>query len=309
MTGGPQIYDVAVSFAGEQRALVEPVVHACQALGLKVFYDKDHTVEFWGRNFIIGMRAIYGGTRARYVAPFLSKEYLASAYPMDEFTTAMRRAIEISADSYLLPIIVGSVQVPPELLNPAIGYLRLEDHTPDGLARIIADRVGSGLERHQEPRQVMDVVDDTFGVRLPRLPTTDFSPYETLEEALARVGARFQSAADALTAFGVRCLVRVSGTAVDVRVERQGRPVCGLRLYFGDAMGGDRLLVAFQWPLISGSGYNGWVTARWDPDAGRPGLQFTDLGLIASPLSMVTADELFHRLWNKIVDHLESVSG
>ena len=221
----------------------------------------------------------------------------------------MRRAIETSADSYLLPIIVGSVQVPPELLNPAIAYLRLEDHTPGRLAQIIATRVGAARERHQEPREVIGVVDDTFGVRLPRLPTTDFSPYETLEDALARVGQLFQSAADKLTPFGVRCLVRVSGTAVDVRVERQGRPVCGLRLYFADAIAGNQLLMAFQWPLISGNGYNGWVTAQWDTDAARPGLQFTDLGLVAGPPSLVTADELFHRLWEKIVDHLESVRG
>lgn len=303
------MYDVAFSFAGAQRSLVVPVVRACQALGLKVFYDKDNTVEFWGRNFITGMRTIYGGTKARYVAPFLSKEYLASAYPMDEFNTAMRRAIEISADSYLLPIIVGSVHVPPELLNPAVGYLRLEDHTPGQLAKIIAERVGAARERRQEPRVVMDVVHDTFGVRLPRLPTTDFSSYETLEDALARVGALFQTSANKLTPFGVRCLVRVSGTAVDVRVERQGRPVCGLRLYFADAIAENRLLMAFQWPLISGNGYNGWVTAQWDTDTGRPGLEFTDSGSVASSPSMVTADELFHHLWGKVIDHLESVRG
>lgn len=138
-----QIYDIAVSFAGAQRALVEPVVRACQALGLKVFYDKDSTVEFWGRNFITGMRGIYGGAKTRYVLAFLSKEYLASAYPMDEFHTAMPRAIEISADSYLLPIVVGSVEVPAELLNPAIGYLRLEDYTAGELAQIIDARVGA----------------------------------------------------------------------------------------------------------------------------------------------------------------------
>lgn len=307
MTESTEIYDVAVSFAGAQRALVEPVVRACEALGLNVFYDQDKTVELWGHNFITSMRAIYGGKKARYVAPFLSKEYLASAYPMDEFTTAMRRAIELSADSYLLPIIVESVEVPPELLDPAISYLRLEEYTPDQLAQIIADRVGAARERHQQPREVMSVVDDAFGVRLPRLPTTDFSPSETLEEALARVGALFQNAADQLIPFGVRCLVRVSGTAVDVRVEQQNDSVCGLRLYFADDIPAKQLLMAFAWPLIRGNGYNGTVTAQWDTEARRPGLEFTDFALGASSSPLMTADELFHRLWGKIVDHLESV--
>ncbi|GIJ35074.1 toll/interleukin-1 receptor domain-containing protein [Micromonospora sediminimaris] len=141
MTNNAEVYDIAVSFAGAQRDQVEAIVRACQALGLNVFYDKDKTVEFWGRNFITGMRTVYGAT-TRYVVPFLSREYLASAYPMDEYQTALVRAIEISADSYLLPILVGPVEVPAELLSPAIGYLRLEDYEPARLAQIIADRVG-----------------------------------------------------------------------------------------------------------------------------------------------------------------------
>lgn len=307
MTGSVQIYDIAVSFAGAQRALVEPVVRACQVLGIKTFYDKDNTVEFWGRNFITGMRAIYGGTRARYFVPFLSNEYLASAYPMDEFTTAMRRAIEVSADNYILPIVVGPVEVPAELLNPAIGILRLEDYSTDELARIIADRVCVARERRQEPREVTGVVDQTFGVRLPRLPTADFAPYEILETALAYVGSLFQREADKLTPFGVTCLVRVSSTALDVRVDRQGRPVCGLRLYFTDTFRDDRLLMAFQWPRITGDSFNGWVTAEWDADRGTPALQVTDMALGATTPTMATADELFHLLWGKIIDHLEHV--
>jgi hypothetical protein len=301
-----QIYDIAVSFAGAQRALVEPIVRACQALGLTVFYDKDKTVEFWGRNFITGMREVYGGAKTRYVVPFLSEEYLASGYPMDEFNTAMRRAIELGVDGYLLPIVVGSVKVPAELLDPAIGYLLLEAFTADELAQLIADRVGAARERHQQPREVAGVVDEAFGVRLPRLPRTDFSQYETLEAALARVGVLFQSASDKLTPFGFRCLVRASDTAVDVRVEGHGQPVCVLRLYFADTRGGDELRMAFGWPRISGKAFNGRVTATWDADAGRPGLQFTDLGRSATA-ALITADELFHLLWGKIVDHLDNV--
>jgi hypothetical protein len=125
-----------------------------------------------------------------------------------------------------------------------------------------------------------------------------------LETTLARVGSLFQREADKLTPFGVQCLVRVSGTALDVRVNRQGQPVCSLRLYFTDTLRDDRLLMAFQWPRITGDAFNGWVTAQWDAGAGRPGLQFTDLGLAATGSSVITADELFHLLWGKIINHL-----
>jgi hypothetical protein len=128
---------------------------------VKVFYDKDSTVEFWGRNFISGMRSVYGGERTRYFVPFLSKEYLVSAYPMDEFDTAMVRAIEVGVDSYLLPIVLGPVEVPAHLLSPVIGYFRLEEYSVDQLSRIIADRVGAARERQREPREVSGVAGET----------------------------------------------------------------------------------------------------------------------------------------------------
>ena len=132
-------------------------------------------------------------------------------------------------------------------------------------------------------------------------------PRSAESQALARVSTLFQREADTLTPFGARCLVRASGTALDVRVDRQGQPVCGLRLYFSDTFRDDRLLMAFQWPRVTGNSYNGWVTAQWDGDAARPVLQFTDMALGTATPAMVTADELFHLLWGKVIDHLEHV--
>ncbi len=295
-----------MSFAGAQRGLVEPVVRACEALGVKVFYDRDRTVEFWGRDFIHAMRAIYGGARTRFFVPFLSEQYLASAYPMDEFNTALRRAIEVGDDNYMLPILVGSVDVPAELLNPAIGFLRLEDYSVGQLAGIIAERVGIARDRRREPREVSRVVHESFAVRLPKLPTVDFSPRETLALALARVCELFKQAAPELSPFGLRCVVRMSDSAVDVRVERRGDPVCALRLRFDESsFGGDRLVVAFAWPRIIGDGFNGWVTAEWDPDSAQPKLRYVELSRGRD--SLVAAEELFHLLWANVVEHLENV--
>lgn len=301
---GAPTYDIAVSFAGAQRGLVEPVVRACEARGVRVFYDKDSTVEFWGRNFVYGMRVIYGGARARYFVPFLSKEYLASAYPMDEFNTAMTRAIEVGVDTYILPILVGSVEVPAELLSPSIGFLRLDDYAVDQLAQIVADRVEVAHQQHQEPRRISGVIGEAFQVRLPRRPPVRFSTYETLAGVLARVGRHFQRAAGELAPFGVRCSVRVADSAVTVRVERQGNPVCGLQLRFDNTCQDDRLVMAFAWPQISGDAANGWVTAEWDAGSGGPRLSFFDLGRQSG--TTVTTDQLFHLFWGKIIEHLES---
>lgn len=138
---GAEVYDVAVSFAGAQREYVERVVRACEALGLRVFYDQDNTVHFWGRNLIYEMRTIYGGNQARYMVPFISAEYLAGAYPMDEFDFSTSQSLERRDDGYILPILIGQVEIPERFLNPAIGYLRADAYTIEDLADVIAYRV------------------------------------------------------------------------------------------------------------------------------------------------------------------------
>lgn len=141
MEAHPHTFDVAVSFAGEQRAYVEQFVRACEALGLTVLYDRDRTLELWGHNLIYEFRRWYGGTGPRYFVPFISAEYLAKPYPKDEFAAAAEQSFQRN-DLYILPVIVGDVQVPPELLSPAVAYLRADDFDPAQLAEQMARKLG-----------------------------------------------------------------------------------------------------------------------------------------------------------------------
>lgn len=144
-----QDYDIAVSFAAEQRDYVERTVTAAQAMMLKVFYDRDMSNMWWGRNFIVEQRKVYK-QRALHFVPFISTEYLARPYPRDEFFYAMLRIVE-GEGRYILPVLVGEVVVPPELLHPYIGYLRAEEHTPEQLAAhmkvVVADSRSRSPER------------------------------------------------------------------------------------------------------------------------------------------------------------------
>ncbi len=132
-------YDVAVSFAGEQRGYVESTVSAARALGLRVFYDRDMAYRWWGRNFVLEQRRVYSGSALRFV-PFISAEYLGRPYSRDEFSYAMLRSVTVG-DDYVLPVLFGEVCVPAELLHPHIGYLRAEDHSPRQLALLIRAKV------------------------------------------------------------------------------------------------------------------------------------------------------------------------
>ncbi|MFD6608670.1 TIR domain-containing protein [Micromonospora chalcea] len=288
-------YDVAVSFAGEQRAYAERFVRACEGLGLKVFYDRNMTTELWGRNLILEFRKTYGGAQPRFFVPFISNEYLVKPYPKDEFNAALEQAQQ-RPDVYILPVLVGDVSVPRELLGPAIAYLQADDHSPAELA----DRLAAKLKETR--------ANASAPLRAPRLAPTSFAPRAMLESALDTVESRFRrSAAATLEPFGYSCEVGRDELGVDIRVTRAGEPACSLSLWFdvnGVFRDRDRLSMSFGWPSGTRHGVNGWVSAVWDRQAGLPKVQVTDLSLGGNE-QVLPVDEFVEALWGKIIDYLE----
>ncbi|MDB5412571.1 MAG: hypothetical protein JWR10_906 [Rubritepida sp.] len=80
-------YDVALSFAGEQREFVENVFKNLKERGLKVFYDEDPSVQAQhiGERFSIVSQIIYG-SGADNVIMFISKEYVTKPWTVLEST-------------------------------------------------------------------------------------------------------------------------------------------------------------------------------------------------------------------------------
>ncbi|WP_439378937.1 TIR domain-containing protein [Amycolatopsis lexingtonensis] len=301
-------YDLAVSFSGQDRNYVERVVRACQAQGLTVFYDQDETVRLWGRNGISEFRRIYGGVAARFVVPFFSRAYLAGGYPMDELTAATVADVE-RGGGYILPVMLDSVKVPREMLSPDVIYISAADKTQEQLVGLIVEKVAQARREHQEPRDVIGVVTGAVKGRLPRLKPTSFNPVSTLGDALTRVGILFEQNSGQLEQFGLTCSVRRRDESVDVQVAESGRPVCELRLQHGnDLLSQGKLILSFAWPRITGGGANGFVAAKWDAEAMQAKLELDDFslgGFGRERPGLLTADELFEALWNKVVDFLE----
>ena len=188
-----ETYDIAVSFAGEHRDYVEQTVEACRELHLRVFYDRNMNNEWWGKNFIREQRKVYG-SQTRYFVPFISSEYLAKPIPMDEFSAAMMTAVK-QGDGYVLPVLIGDVHVPPDLLHPHIHYLRAKDYTPGQLATQLQAKVGQAEASGQDVRKIISVVQEAMALRLPKVVPAEFSKYEELELVFAYLGEQFTAAA------------------------------------------------------------------------------------------------------------------
>lgn len=132
-------YDVAVSFAGEDRGLVEAVVTQLKRSGVKVFYDVDLAVDMWGNDLIEYFDRIYR-TESRYVIIFVSRHYKTKMWPRHERRSALARGLEQS-EPYVLPIRIDDTVL--DGLRPTVGYLDARQMAPADIAAAVSAKLST----------------------------------------------------------------------------------------------------------------------------------------------------------------------
>lgn len=131
-------YDVALSFAGEDRRYVEMVADCLKARGVKVFYDKFEVTNLWGRNLQEHFSEVFGGG-AKCVVMFVSADYRDKMWPKLERRAALAEAMK-SDGIYVLPARFDGTDLPG--LPHTVGYLDLRSISPTELSIRICEKLG-----------------------------------------------------------------------------------------------------------------------------------------------------------------------
>jgi len=131
-------YEVVLSFAGEERDYVEKVAKYLKDKGVKIFYDKYEEVTLWGKELTEHLDKVYRGS-ARYCIIFISKNYKDKVWPTHERRSAFVRALH-EKEEYILPARFDSTDIPG--LRPSIGYISLENKSPQEFAILILKKLG-----------------------------------------------------------------------------------------------------------------------------------------------------------------------
>jgi DNA-binding response OmpR family regulator len=130
-------YDIALSFAGEDRDYVERVATLLREVSINVFYDKFETANLWGRNLADHLGEIYG-KRSRFVVMFISKYCPTKSWPTHERQNAQARAIQENK-VVLLPVRFDDTEIPG--LPSTTGYIDLRQTTPKELVKLIQEKL------------------------------------------------------------------------------------------------------------------------------------------------------------------------
>ena len=132
-------YDVAVSFAGEDRALVEEFVSILVSNHVSVFYDSWERAELWGKDLYQYLDTIYSQA-ARYCIIFVSSNYVKKAWTRHELRSAQARAFQQNSE-YILPIKLDDTELPG--LPGTIAYIDARHIKIDEVARLLLEKLSA----------------------------------------------------------------------------------------------------------------------------------------------------------------------
>lgn len=137
-------YDIALSFAGEDREIAKKIHEKLSAMEIKVFYDEVYQAELWGKNLPDEFQQRYG-PKTRFVLPLISRHYAVKDWTDFEFTIAREEARHRSQE-FILPVRLDNT--PLVGLKSGIAYLDLGRIGVDGVVATVLEK----LDREEHVR-------------------------------------------------------------------------------------------------------------------------------------------------------------
>jgi hypothetical protein len=137
---GEYKYDVALSFAGENRPIVEQLAVLLEAKGLSVFYDNFKKSDLWGRDLYQHLDDVYS-KQARFCVMFLSEAYARKAWTNHELKSAQARAFLQKNEAYILPVRLDDTEIPG--IRPTMGYLDLRTDSIEDVAEAALEKIAA----------------------------------------------------------------------------------------------------------------------------------------------------------------------
>jgi hypothetical protein len=132
-----ETYDVALSFAGEDRPKAAALAEALNAFGVRVFYDAFEKSKLWGEDLYSYLSDLYR-FRATYCVMLLSKHYANKLWTSHERKSAQERAFQDNR-TYILPIRVDDTEIPGILST--VSYLQWDEENPSSIAEMIVSKL------------------------------------------------------------------------------------------------------------------------------------------------------------------------
>ena len=148
MTPDPFEYDVALSFAVEDRAAADELAGLLKERNTRVFLDEYKPGDVWGEAVLDHLVNLYG-RKARYCVLLISRHYPLRRWMEDERSAATERALR-DASEYILPFRLDDSQVPGIPEDPS-------GHSMEKIAALLEEKLAKTREHPGPPSRSHDL--------------------------------------------------------------------------------------------------------------------------------------------------------
>jgi hypothetical protein len=139
-------YEVALSFAGEDRRHAEKLAVLLRENDVSVFYDEFAKATLWGKDLYQHLQEIYQ-YKAQYCVVLVSKNYVEKNWTKHELKHAQSRSFT-SDREYILPLRLDNTVLPG--LAPTIGYINWRKNKPVQIAALLLEKLGKPIDNLEE---------------------------------------------------------------------------------------------------------------------------------------------------------------
>ncbi len=294
-------YDVALSFAGEDRPYVHAVAQTLRSNEVSVFYDDFEKVELWGKDLGEFLDQVYR-LQSRYCVIFVSAAYASKVWTNHERKSALSRAIQERSE-YILPARFDETELPG--MRPTVAYIPLDGVPPEQFATMILEKMGKtsgGAAVRTEP-----------SFRVPRLKTGNFNPYSAAFAMMSQVRNELESRCNSIAHLGVSLSAFGQDREHSIRIVANGKTVYSLDMRLDETFGDAAITFhgTHGVAVSGGNAFNAWGKMEQNPENQSSVLRFNDMSLLETfgGETILAPEQFIDALWGKICDEIEREGG
>jgi len=131
-------FDIALSFAGEDRQIAQKIAQSLKKSKIRVFYDEFEKANLWGKDLYEHLADVYSN-RARYCVVLISSNYAKKNWTTHERKNAQARAFRENQE-YILPIRLDDTEIPG--IPETVGYIDLNKTSISEVVDLIKTKLG-----------------------------------------------------------------------------------------------------------------------------------------------------------------------
>src|SRR5271157_1314656 len=260
-------YDIALSFASEDREVAKDLATRLKQGGISVFYDADEEANLWGDNLFVRLAEVYAD-KARFCVILISTNYAKKEWTRHELRSAFERMLQ--QDVYILPLKLDDTRLPG--LPTTIHHVDMRKKSVDEIVDLIKEKLRglrtgpSARVRTKEVKSAAQFQD--IPMPLVRQEITDRAKDTYLSSAFEVIKNYFEEAITRLERHGREIeaqIIHVNNVKFVCKVYRAGTLAASCKIWIGRPSSTESICFSEgNFDYNNDSSMNEWITANDD---------------------------------------------